>query len=154
MPLLDNAHALVVGIANYQHVTSLPASVLRDSMDVYRTLTDPQACAYPRQNVTLLQDGKATGAALRAALASLAQKTDGNSIVTIYLSSHGGRIEEGEYRGEYIAPVDARFDPADPSQLAATGISGDEFSAALAAILARKVLVLLDCCHAGGIGET
>ncbi|RLT42297.1 MAG: hypothetical protein DWI57_05775 [Chloroflexi bacterium] len=154
MPILENAHALVVGIANYQFVGGLSASVLRDSMDIYKTLTDPEACAYPQKNVTLLQNEKATGAALRDALASLAAKTDGNSIVTVYLSSHGGRIEEGPHRGEYIAPVDARFDPADPSQLAATAISGDEFSAALAAIPARKVLVILDCCHAGGIGET
>ena len=154
MKTLTNAHALVVGIANYQYVTKLPPSVVRDSMDVYKTLVDPEACAYPQKNVILLQDGKATGAALREALAALAGKTDGNSIVTIYLSSHGGRVEEGEDLAEYIAPVDARFDPADPSKLAATGISGDDFSAALAAIPARKVLVLLDCCHAGGIGET
>ena len=154
MPVLENAHALVVGIANYQNVSGLSASVLRDSMDVYKTLIDPEACAYPRQNVTLLQDEKATGAALRGALASLAEKTDGDSIVTIYLSSHGGRIAEGKHRGEYIAPVDVRVSPGDPSPLASTAISGDEFSAALAAIPARKVLVLLDCCHAGGIGET
>ncbi|MBI3958953.1 MAG: caspase family protein, partial [Chloroflexi bacterium] len=154
MPVLENAHALVVGIANYQHVTSLSASVLKDSMDVYKTLIDPETCAYPRQNVALLQDEKATGAALRESLAKLAETTDGDSIVTLYLSGHGGRIAEGEYRGEYIAPVDARYDPADPSKLAATAISGDEFSAALRAIPARKALVILDCCHAGGIGET
>ncbi len=148
MPTLDNAHGLVVGIANYQYVRKLPARVLQDSRDVFKALVDPQSCAYPPQNVTLLQDDEATGAALRAALAALAQKTDGGSTVTIYLSSHGGRIEEGEQRGEYIAPVDARFD-----QLATTGISGRDFSAALDAIPAAKLLVILDCCHAGGIGE-
>jgi len=154
MPVLENAHGLVVGIADYQYVTKLSASVAKDAMEVYKTLIDPQACAYKRENVTLLQDEKATGAALRAALAGLKEKTDNDSIVTIYISSHGGRIADGPYRGEYIAPVDAKFNPADPAQLAATGISGDDFSAALAAIPARKVLVILDCCHAGGIGET
>ena len=99
MPVLENAHALVVGIANYQFVRGLSASVLKDSMDIYKTLIDPEACAYPQKNVTLLQNEKATGAALRDALAFLAAKTDGNSIVTIYLSSHGGRIEEGPHRG-------------------------------------------------------
>lgn len=153
MPVLENAHALVVGIANYQNVGGLSASVLRDSMGIYKTLIDPETCAYPRQNVTLLQDEKATAEALRAGLAALAEKTDSNSIVTIYLSSHGGRIAEGEHRGEYIAPVDVRVDPADPAVLAGSAISGSEFSAALEAISAAKVLVLLDCCHAGGIGE-
>jgi hypothetical protein len=153
MPVLENAHALVVGIANYQNVGSLSASVLRDSMGIYKTLIDPETCAYPRQNVTLLQDEKATATALRESLAALAEKTDSHSIVTIYLSSHGGRIEEGQHRGEYIAPVDVRVDPADPAVLAGSAISGSEFSAALEAIPAAKVLVLLDCCHAGGIGE-
>ena len=154
MPSLTNAHALVVGIADYQYVTKLSASVNRDAMEVYKTLIDPETCAYPRQNVARLLDEQATGAALRQALADLAANTNTDSIVTIYLSSHGGRIADGPYRGEYIAPVDAKYDPADPSQLATTAISGDEFSAALAAIPARKVLVILDCCHAGGIGET
>lgn len=153
MPVLENAHALVVGIANYQNVGKLSASVLADSMGIYKTLIDPETCAYPRQNVTLLQDGKATAAALRESLSALADKTDSNSTVTIYLSSHGGRIEEGEYRGEYIAPVDVRVDPSDPAVLAGSAISGNEFSAALEAIPASKMLVLLDCCHAGGIGE-
>ncbi len=154
MPVLENAHALVIGIGDYQYVRKLSASVSRDAMEVYKTLIDPLACAYLPKNVKLLQDEKATAAALRAELASLAQKTDADSIVTIYLSSHGGRIEEGEYRGEYIAPVDVRVNLADPSVLAGSAISSDEFTAALSAIPARKVLVLLDCCHAGGIGET
>lgn len=153
MPVLENAFGLVVGIANYRYVGGLPPNVLKDSMDVYKTLIDPEACAYPSQNVTILQNEKATGAALRANLQALADKTNPDSIVTIYLSSHGGRIEAGEFRGEYIAPVDVRVDGDDPSVLAGSAISGDEFSAALAAIPARKVLVLLDCCHAGGIGE-
>lgn len=154
MQTLENAHALVVGIANYQHVKKLPNSVLKDSQDVFKTLIDPQSCAYPPGNVTILQDGEATGAALRDALAALAQKTNGDSTVTIYLSSHGGRIKAGPQQGEYIAPVDARFDSTDPSQLAQTAISGSDFTAALAAIKASKMLVILDCCHAGGIGET
>jgi hypothetical protein len=37
--------------------------------------------------------------------------------------------------------------------LAQTAISGDEFTAALRAIPARKVVVVFDCCHAGGIGQ-
>ena len=36
--------------------------------------------------------------------------------------------------------------------LAATSISNVEFSEAIAAIPARKLVIVLDCCHAGGIG--
>ena len=34
MPELRNAYALVVGIANYQHVNSLPQVVLKDAQDI------------------------------------------------------------------------------------------------------------------------
>lgn len=41
----------------------------------------------------------------------------------------------------------------DVNQLKTTAIKGAEFAAKLRAIPARKLLVLLDCCHAGGVGE-
>ncbi|MEI2689292.1 MAG: caspase family protein [Anaerolineae bacterium] len=41
----------------------------------------------------------------------------------------------------------------DLQRLYQTAVSGAEFTAALRAIPARKLLVLLDCCHAGGVGE-
>ena len=55
-------------------------------------LVDAEACAYPKENVHLLLDRDATAGAMRQALAALAERTDEDSIVTIYLSSHGGRI--------------------------------------------------------------
>jgi hypothetical protein len=47
--------------------------------------------------------------------------------------------------------VDARFDSAEV--LATSAIAGAEFTQLLRAIPARKVVVVLDCCHAGGIGQ-
>jgi hypothetical protein len=47
--------------------------------------------------------------------------------------------------------VDAIYPPADA--LPDTAISGTEFAETLRAIPARKMVVILDCCHAGGIGE-
>ena len=69
MPAMDNAHALVIGIANYRHVNRLPPTVLQDAQDVHDLLVDPQHCAYPPDNVQLLLDGAATQAAMRQALA-------------------------------------------------------------------------------------
>ena len=44
MPTMNNAHAVLIGIADYQHIRSLPASVLKDAEDVYGVLADPQLC--------------------------------------------------------------------------------------------------------------
>jgi len=151
MPALDNAHALVVGIANYQQVNRLPPTVLKDAQDIYDLLIDPQHCAYPPDNVQLLLDSQATQAALRQALADLAQRSDPDSTVFLYVSSHGGRVESGPHAGEYLLPVDTVYPPGDA--LAETAISGPEFTEALHAIPARKIVVVFDCCHAGGIGQ-
>jgi len=147
---LPNTHALLVGIADYQHVNRLPQQVRNDVQDVQAALVDPQLCAYPPENVRLLLVGQATQAAIRLALVDLANKTDANSTVLLYISSHGAQIETGEWAGEYLLPVDAQY--TSNQRLAATTIAGAEFAAALKAIPARKLLVILDCCHAAGIG--
>jgi hypothetical protein len=150
-PHLPNAHALIVGIANYPHVNPLPATVLNDVAGIQRVLADPGLCAYPAGNVTLLPEEQATQAGLRQALADLASRTSADSTVFIYLSSHGARIRSGAGAGEYLLPFDVRLHAE--QEMAQMAISGAEFSQALTAIPARKLIVVLDCCHAGGVGQ-
>ena len=151
MPNLSNAHALVVGIANYNHISKLPPTVLKDARDVCDLLIDPNVCAYPRENVQLLLDDEATQAGFREQLGALAARSDADSTVLIYLSSHGTRIESGPCQGEYLLPVDTRLTSA--RALAESAISGNEFTSALGAIPASKLIVFFDCCHSGGIGQ-
>lgn len=151
MPTLDNAYALVVGIANYQHVNKLPKTVLKDAQDIYDLLVDAQHCGYVHENVQSLLDGDATQSALCQALADLAKRSNPDSTVFIYFSGHGGRVESGAYAGEYLLPVNAVYTSGE--SLAQSAISGAKFTAALHAIPARKVVVVFDCCHAGGIGQ-
>ena len=70
---MDNAHALVIGIANYQQLNPLPEVVLKDARDIHDLLLDPQHCGYPPDNVELLLDDQATAARIRAALKTLAE---------------------------------------------------------------------------------
>jgi len=151
MPAMDNAHALVIGIASYQHVNRLPPTVLQDARNVHDLLVDPQHCGYPPGNVQLLLDGDATQAAMHQALADLAARCDQGSTAFFYISSHGGRIESGPCAGEYLLPVDTVYTSSE--SVAQTAISGAEFTEALRAIPARKIVVVFDCCHSGGIGQ-
>ena len=151
MSAMDNAHAVVIGIANYQHINKLPETVLQDARDIYNLLIDPQYCGYPVANVKLLLDGQATQAEIRQTLADLAQNTNQDAAVFFYLSSHGGRIEAGQFAGEYLLPVDTVY--TSDESIARTAVSGAEFTEAMRAIPARKVVVIFDCCHAGGIGQ-
>jgi hypothetical protein len=148
---MDRAHGVVIGIADYARVTRLPDTVVADARDVHAALTDPALGAYPPANVRLLLDGQATRAAILDALSGLAEAAGDGATVCIYVSSHGGRIGSGASAGEYLLPVDA--DAASNESIAATSISGAQFSEALRAIDARKLLVVFDCCHSGGIGQ-
>ena len=151
MSAMDNAHAVVIGIANYQHINKLPETVIKDAQDIYNLLIDPQYCGYAVANVKLLLDGQATQVEIRQTLANLAQNTNQDDAVFFYLSSHGGRIESGPFAGEYLLPVDTMY--TSDESIARTAVSGAEFTEAVRAIPARKVVVVFDCCHAGGIGQ-
>jgi len=146
---LVNACALLIGVGDYTHprFPSLPATV-RDAQAVTAVLTDPARCGYPSANVHMLTGKQATAANIRTDLKALAESATPESTVFIYFSGHGGRaLENGGWR-TYLCPREA-----DPDDLAHTAIPGDEFSSLLAAIPARKLLVVLDACHAAGSAE-
>ena len=90
---MNNAHALVIGIANYQNIKPLPKTVLKDAQDMYDLLINPSYCGYLLENVQLLLDNQATQAGINQVLANLAQQSNKDSTVFIYISSHGGQVE-------------------------------------------------------------
>lgn len=148
---LADARALIIGIAGYPSIRPLSPVVLEDARCVHRALTDPRAGGYLPENTRLLLDEQATRAAILAALDELAQSSTRDSTIFLFFSGHGARIEGEAAGAEYLLPFDARFDSA--ANLIETAISTNEFSAALRAIPAQKLVVALDCCHSGGIGQ-
>ncbi|HKI17470.1 MAG TPA: caspase family protein [Isosphaeraceae bacterium] len=149
MPTLDNAYALVVGIADYANIRKLPK--VQDAEDLAAALVDPGLCGYDPKKVTVLLEKDATRDKIRTGLDALKQRCDANSTVFLYFSGHGGQIKEGANKGQYLLPVEVVY-PGDDA-LARTAISGAEFTEALRGIPAKRLTVVLDCCHAGGIGE-
>ena len=95
MPEMTNAHAVLVGIAEYRNIPSLPSTVSGDAIAIRDLLTDPQHCGYPPENVTVLLDGNATREAVLGALSELATRSDAQSSVLVYVSSHGARLTDG-----------------------------------------------------------
>jgi len=65
-----------------------------------------------------------------------------------FFSGHGGRIENGPQAGNYLVPFEA-----DPVDFKKTAIEGEELTGLLGDIKAGRLLVLFDCCYAGGAGE-
>lgn len=134
-------HACLIGIGG-----DLP-STETDAQGLAAILQDPERCAYPTNQVQVLTGPQASRSNILAALEKLAQTTTPESTVLVYFSGHGYQLTK-PIKSYYLMPNG--YDPADLSE---TAISGSEFVAALQVIPAQKLLVLLDCCHAGGLSD-
>lgn len=147
MSLFTNAHALVVGIDDYfgPGLLALPRTVRNDAEDLGALLKDKGRCGYADDSVHTLLGKAATRDSILTALDALKATTNFDSTVVLYFSCHGWRLSDGEY----LMPVDA--DATSAARVAATAISADEFSDRVKDLPARKLLVLLDCCHAAGV---
>ncbi len=141
-PLFSLGHALLVGAGG-----DLP-NTIDDADGLAAILRDPARCAYPPEQVRALTGEHATRAALLAALDDLAAAATSESTVVVYFSGHGYHVTASTGEAYYLLP-----NGYDVEQLYKTAVSGAEFIGKLAAIPAQKLLLLLDCCHAGGVGE-
>jgi hypothetical protein len=133
----NQGYAVIIGVGADLAVT------IKDAAAVAGLLRDPSRCAYPAHQVQLLTGGEARRDAVLAALDWLAEATGREATVVVYFSGHG--LETPDY---YLLPHG--YDLAD---LPGTAIPGQVFTQRLRAIQAGKLVVLLDCCHAGGQAE-
>lgn len=145
--MFDKGRALVIGISNYDEVSSLPEAVLNDARDIASVLQSADYCGFPSTSVRVLLDHQATLEAIRTELAALASSASPDDTVVVFFSGHGARLCSGAAETSALIPVDCRT-----RDLQGTTLWEAEFSAALAAIKARRLLVLIDACHAGGAG--
>ncbi len=136
-----SGHALIIGVG-----ADLPTTV-DDAQGLAEILTDAGRCAYPPEQVQLLTGPAATRDAVLSALEDLAERAAADSTVVVYFSGHGYSVSTALDDLYFLMPYGY-----DLHRLKSTAIKGAEFAARLRAIPAQKLLVLLDCCHAGGLG--
>ncbi|MDD2754975.1 MAG: caspase family protein [Methanothrix sp.] len=136
-------HALLIGVGG----ADIPKTV-DDAKALADILKDQERCAYPPEQVKLLTGQDADRNRILDALDKVAQSSDINSTIIIYFSGHGSQITSSIGEAYFLIPHGY-----DINRLNKTAISGAEFAAKLRALKAKKILLLLDCCHAGGIGE-
>jgi len=141
---VENAHALIIGIAAYRLIRPL-SKTTTDAQDLYDILLQQ---GYTSTNVALLLDEQATKPAISNKLNWLAQRVGPDDTVVIFFSGHGVQLVGGFWPGEYLCPVEAALDGVRD-----TLISNEEFTTSLRSIQAGRLVVFLDACHAGGVGE-
>jgi hypothetical protein len=138
-----NGHALLIGVGADLPVTVKDATALRD------LLVAPNRAAYPPEQVELLTETSANRQNILQAFDRLIERVGKNpdATVIVYYSGHGGRVvSDGKSPEYYLVPHSYN-----PSRRGETAVSGQEFTEKIEALKARKLVVLLDCCHAGGV---
>jgi hypothetical protein len=145
-----NKYGLVVGINEYdnkaQGINSLRFAV-SDAEAVYQALVDPRRGGFKPENVAYLTDRsgeKPTSTAIGRALNRLITQTQEGDQVIIFFSGHGYE-EEGR---AYLLPANADLQALDYS-----AIERDAFIRQIDKIPAKKVIVILDACHSGGVSR-
>jgi WD40 repeat protein len=133
----NQGRAVVVGVG-----ADLPVTV-DDATAVADLLRDPSRCAYPADQVRLLTGEGARRETVLSALDWLAGAAGPDATAIVYFSGHG--MEVPDY---YLLPYGYNL-----ADLLGTTIPGTLFTEKLRAIRAGKLVVLLDCCHAGGQAE-
>lgn len=143
-------YALVVGVNRYdnekQGITPLRFAV-SDAASVYEALTDPRRGGFPTENVTLLTDDtpeKPTGPAIGKALNRLITQAKEDDLVLVFFSGHG---YEDNGRA-YLLTTNTDLDALDY-----TAIERDAFVRQIDRLAAKKVVVVLDACHSGGVNR-
>ncbi len=145
--IFENGYALVIGVdANQIPRLALPA-VAKDVQAVYDVLTHPERCAYKPDNVTFLKGEESTRENIMEALYWLQKKVkaDPEATAVLYYSGHG--MEDKATGQYYLIPYDIK----ELSRVRTYAIRAEDFAAEISAIGARRMLAILDCCHAAGM---
>ena len=144
-------YALLIGV-NKNSVPSwaLPG-VAKDIHALTEVLVHPQRCAYFKDNVKTITDKQATRQGILDGLDWLEERlradTSGNATTIVYYSGHGWRDESGVSPEYYFIPYDVRSD-----QIRSRSLRAVDFAEQVGALKPKRLLVVLDCCHAGGMG--
>lgn len=146
MPTFDHGYALLVGVGADLTVT------LRDAERVANLLRDPLRCGYRESNVRLLLGADANRLKLENGLAWLAQCAQDDPLATVvfYYSGHGLAEPAATL---VLNPCIGSDGKLIPDRCTTEGFPGNELCKAFLEVTAKKLIVLLDCCHAAAQAE-
>jgi hypothetical protein len=144
--MFEHGYALLIGVDENKLPNLALPIVKKDVTKLQEVITHPERCGYADENVRALTGSDATREKILDGLDWLKARLDGdasaNQTAFIYYSGHGHRETSGE---SFLVPFDARF------PIRRNGLPAKEFAEMIEEIRPRRLLVVLDCCHAGGL---
>ena len=141
--MFEHGYALLIGV-DQNKITNLALPIVKkDVTKLKEVLTHPERCGYLDKNIRVLTGSDATCANILDGLEWLKDKvaadTDLNQTAFVYYSGHGHRDSSGE---SFLIPYDARY------PITSGSLRAKDFATILDGVKPRRLLVILDCCHA------
>jgi hypothetical protein len=136
-------HAVAVGISQYARLRKLSGAA-NDAHDLAEVLREGASSA----QIKLLIDADATKHAILREIAWLARNASPGDTAIVFFSGHGGRYLAQGNSQAYFCPTDAST-----AVVEKTCIASSELTMALRGIRSERLVVLVDTCYSGGIGE-
>lgn len=147
MSSFKTSQALIVAVSKYQF-HPLPESLRTGAKRLGKQLCETGG--YSEENVKLLLDEAATRPRILGALDGLST-CDPGATIFLYFAGHGALISEGEDAGNYFITSDA--DRSDPVARVEHALSRSHLDDFLQRIPARRIFLVLDCCHAADLAS-
>ena len=140
--------AVIVGISEYQHQSWNLKYADRDAEDLYELLLTPNGGKYKQENIRKLTNKQATSRNILIELHDFLKKPAREDLVLLYFACHGSP-DPDRPNNLYLITHDT-----EPSRIAGTALPMREIRLAIKeTLLAKKVILLVDSCHSGGISE-
>ena len=143
--------AVVIGISSYKdtRISSLRYASA-DARAFYEWLISPAGGKYAPSNVNCLLDKKATAKNIKNALFVWLKQAIQEDIVTIFFACHGSPESPDSLNNLFLLPYDTQYD-----EIATSGFPMWDLETALKRFIkAKKVVIIADACHSGGIGQS
>ncbi|TMQ78885.1 SUMF1/EgtB/PvdO family nonheme iron enzyme [Candidatus Accumulibacter phosphatis] len=145
-PRFANACALLIAVDQNKEASAALPAVAADARALRDVLVHPARCGYAPDKLRLLTGAESSRQGLFDGLDWLADELaatpDGDSTAILYFSGHG-HVEGGEH---YLIPYDLNL-----RRMRSSAIRAADFADAVAQLTPRRLLVVLDCCHAAGM---
>ena len=151
------AYAVIIGISEYEHSQPADDTSMLDpknfralkfaAKDAEDFATFLRGNGFLPDNVILLPNEKATFKNIKIEFGKLIEFCEApdakEPLVIVYFSGHGFAADRNHH---YLVPYEG-----ERNQLFATAISNEDFNSLLERVNTHKLVVFLDCCHAGGV---
>jgi len=143
--------AVIIGVSKYEdsRIPSLRYAAA-DAIMFHDWLVSPKGGCYAPSRVKLLINEEATGRNIKDALFAWLKQALEEDVVVIYFAGHGSPESPDSPQNLFLLPYDTHHD-----NIASTGFPMWDVETALKRFIkAKRVIVMADACHSGGVGKS